>query len=103
MLNITAYGQNIPYVQKCQDIRFIDLEILQYVNPQVMNWFFMVIVTALALYSTSNTADIINFVIIGISAIFNYFGWIQVSSGFLALAAVLTIGSFISKKYKGEI
>jgi hypothetical protein len=75
----------------------ISLGIEDYVSQEFMNWFFIILLSIVAIYTSART-NIMGLVISGIALIFMLFGWFQVSAGVLGLAILISILSMLKGK-----
>lgn len=88
--------------QKVYDVNLwannkLNLELLEYVEPEFMDWFILILLSVIAVFATVSTADVMAMVIIGLAAVFVMFGWFAVSSGTLGLAAIVALVNWLKK------
>lgn len=111
LLNISAYGKNVPYIKTCNVPSVtptVQTDFLQYVNPQVINWFFIILITVLALYSTVRTSNIMVFIILALAAMFTLFGWfslgtkVKMYSGIIAFGFVVSLISYLTDRNREQ-
>lgn len=102
MLNMTSHGINIIYTLPCQDKTDINLDILSYVDPQIINWFFIILISVLALYATIRTANVMALIIVGMASLFTYFGWLNIGRGLLAVALLVAFINYLADRNKEQ-
>lgn len=75
----------------------IELPIEQYLPEGFMNWFILILLSVIAVYATTKTADFTALGILILAGVFVMFGWYTVGSGVIALAIMITLLNVIRK------
>ena len=80
----------------------ITLPLMEYVSTGFMDWFFIILLSIIAVFATIKTADVVAMAIIGLASVFAMFGWFTLGSGALALAALVALINWMSNSVGGE-
>jgi hypothetical protein len=75
----------------------IALDIIQYVGQDFLDWFFMIVLSVLAIMATIKTSNYVSIALIGFAALFVMFGWFTLSGGLLALSGIISLLMLLKK------
>ena len=75
----------------------VKLGILEHINQQFLNWFLLIILSIIAIYSNVKTPGM-GLAITLIALAFVLFGWIQISLGLLVVAILISLVEFMAKQ-----
>lgn len=110
MFNISAYENDIiisyisfenddigtsEYSRIINAATSIQLEIIEFVGREFLDWFFILLIGMLALMATIQTGNIVSMVLVMFATVFVVFDWFRLSAGILALAGLVALIAMI--------
>ncbi len=101
--NVTLYSDMFiarsehRFVKLLREFSEIQLDIMEHLSTDFVNWFFILLLGTIAIMGTIRTANMLSLILVGFASLFVLFGWFGLSSSILALAALIALFSVLKK------
>jgi len=94
-------GTEHEYVSVLYQATIFGRAFVKYMGKNVLNWFFIILLSTISIFASVSTANYMGLVICGVGLMTAIFGWFGLSFGLIGFGIVVAVISLFSKANKG--